>query len=242
MTHNEDSNKSIFTWTCDWANMNTSIFLHSLSQIHSTNSFAKDIPKCPTPQVVIADKQTHGRGRGTHQWTSPQGESALLSSWIFDLDFLPQPILSPLIGLALYKAIYKIEQNPSISIKAPNDIYYNSLKLAGILIELQSQGKNTRCIIGIGLNVFDSPVEHNATALFKARKTSLEKEEWFCFLDQLYSNLKDSIYYSANSHLTLDQRKELLMALNKHPNYFYSELLENGSLVENDKIIPWNSL
>ncbi|MDD3588188.1 MAG: biotin--[acetyl-CoA-carboxylase] ligase [Thermoguttaceae bacterium] len=123
--------------------------------------------------LVVADRQTAGRGRGNHQWWSPDGLLAisLLMSWN-QLGFSREtsPALSEHVARAVQKALVKqldltngektSNLQADVIIKKPNDIYIYGKKIAGILIESPNIHD---VIIGIGINVnndiSDAPVE-----------------------------------------------------------------------------------
>lgn len=238
--------KDIGKWTKEWASIQSDLVAHYYESLESTNTYAKKLPELSKNQLVVTELQTAGRGRGTNTWTSPESGTALLSSWIFDIDFTPQPILSPLIGLSIYEALYEISgfAEGDISIKAPNDIYIKSKKVAGILIELQSQGDKTRLIIGIGMNVFESPSLDTSTHLAKFRKGDIDDCAWNGFLIELYKRLKESVELSLQKELSKQDCADLLVALNKNPllTEKYTQVLPDGSLKTATKTVKWSAL
>lgn len=242
--------KDIGKWTKEWASIQSDLVSHYYESLDSTNNFAKKLPELQNGpsknQLVVTELQTAGRGRGAKTWTSPESGTALLSSWIFDIDFTPQPILSPLIGLSIYEALYEISgfSENDISIKAPNDIYIKSKKVAGILIELQSQGDKTRLIIGIGMNVFESPSLDSSSHVAKFRKGDIDDCAWNGFLIELYKRLKESVELSVQKELSKQDCADLLVALNKNPNLTekYTQVLPDGSLKTSTKTVKWSEL
>lgn len=238
--------KDIGKWTKEWASIQNDLVAHYFETIDSTNTYAKNLPISPKNQLVVTDMQTNGRGRGTNTWTSPEMGTALLSSWIFDIDFTPQPILSALVGLSAYEALYEISgfAEGDVNLKAPNDIYIKGKKVAGILIELQTQGDQTRVIIGIGMNVFDSPNLDTCSHIAKYRQGDLDDCVWNGFLIELYKRLKESIEFSIQKELSKEDCEKLLMALNKNPllSEKYVQVLPDGSLKKASGTVKWSSL
>ncbi len=104
--------------------------------------------------VVIAEKQTSGRGRRGRSWVSPSGGGVYLSI-ILRPNLMPSQIVQiPLIsGVAAVKAIKRVTQlQPTI--KWPNDIFINERKVAGILTEMSCEiDKVNYVVLGIGVNV-----------------------------------------------------------------------------------------
>ncbi len=233
---------NVFQWTQNWTKLQEDLICHSFDSLPSTNSYAKSLPVESKNQIVLADIQPEGRGRGTHTWTSPQTGQALLSSWVFDLDFSPQPILSPLVGLSIFEALHEIRGFKNISIKAPNDIYLSDKKVCGVLIENQSQGNKTRCIVGVGINVLSHPSINLSGSLSEHRQEPMDLCVWGGFLIEFYKRLKESIAFSKNALLTNQQCDKILTALNQNPNFQYEQVLNDGSLKTKDQTVSWFDL
>ena len=106
--------------------------------------------------VVSADEQTAGKGMGSNTWESEVGKN-LTFSLAVDAGFLPaerQFLLSEAVPLGIVEVLDGILSPAKLSIKWPNDIYYESRKLGGILISSTiKSGRMDIAIIGIGLNV-----------------------------------------------------------------------------------------
>jgi BirA family biotin operon repressor/biotin-[acetyl-CoA-carboxylase] ligase len=105
-------------------------------------------------QVCIAEYQSAGRGRRGRQWISPFGSHIYMSMyWYLEQGMSAAMGLSVVAALAVsdaIKALYQVE----VELKWPNDIYFNGVKLAGILIDLEGQAMEPcHCVIGIGLNI-----------------------------------------------------------------------------------------
>lgn len=121
----------------------------------STSDYLKSFyKKSPGKKAFcLTASQTAGYGQRGRRWV------AVDSAWTFSL-LLPisRPIqncggLSSVIGLSLIQTLQKFNQNP-LQIKWPNDIWDDSGKLGGILIEsVKLKSDKTWFVIGIGLNV-----------------------------------------------------------------------------------------
>jgi len=127
-----------------------------LNETDSTNTRAKELAAQGAPEgtLVIAEKQTEGRGRRGRSWFSPPGGGIYFS-------LILRPVLSPTETprITLMTAVVLAETLISLMklklrIKWPNDILVNGKKLAGILTEISTEMDEVNYIIvGLGLNV-----------------------------------------------------------------------------------------
>ena len=134
--------------------------LHHFPTIDSTNTHALEQGRqgAPHGSFYIADEQTAGRGRSDHQWHSAAGEglylSVLLRPQIPVADLVWLPLLA---GLATHRAIGEVTALTA-DLRWPNDILIESRKVAGILVEAQTESSHefsraTAAVIGIGINI-----------------------------------------------------------------------------------------
>ncbi|OYU43773.1 MAG: biotin--[acetyl-CoA-carboxylase] ligase [Burkholderiales bacterium PBB4] len=107
------------------------------------------------PVLLVAERQTAGRGRLGRSWVSESaadGGEAPLGALTFSLGLVLQPQdwsgLSLAVGLSLVQSLH-----PALQLKWPNDIWWNDRKLGGILIETASVGAQRFAVIGVGINV-----------------------------------------------------------------------------------------
>jgi BirA family biotin operon repressor/biotin-[acetyl-CoA-carboxylase] ligase len=104
--------------------------------------------------TVVADLQTHGRGRLGRRWEAPAGQALLFSVLLRPT---PPMVLWPELSLVAGDAVaaaLRAETSVAAELSHPNDVLVEGRKLAGILPEASS-GK---VVLGIGLNV-DQTVE-----------------------------------------------------------------------------------
>jgi len=111
----------------------------------------------PAGMVIVADRQSAGRGRRGRTWLSAPAASLTFSLlWRFTGPPGQLAGLSLAVGVALARGLENLGAN-GIRLKWPNDVLLESdgdfAKLAGILIELASDRRGTQAIIGIGLNL-----------------------------------------------------------------------------------------
>ncbi len=184
-------------------------------EITSTN----DVAKAEFSQsqqdfcLYLADHQTKGRGRGDQSWQNLGDGEILLSTWCFKTDKPPQPLLTPLLGLALYESLFVFDSSLPLRLKAPNDMYLGEGKLSGLLVEVDQQGPVASVYIGLGLNAFGAPKIDTPTASL-ADHTQNVRQLWADFCKYLYNQFLIAIEKGALKELSEDDRDDLLEALN----------------------------
>ena len=117
---------------------------------------ARGDPKLPL--LVLAERQTAGRGRGTNRWWAAEG--ALTFSLVLDA---PESKLTPerwpqwslVAGLAVCEALAALAPGGEWRLKWPNDVFLNGGKICGILCE-SVPGSKDRLAIGVGVNINNS--------------------------------------------------------------------------------------
>ena len=126
-----------------------------LDAVDSTNTFMiKNASMLASGDVVIAEIQSEGRGSRGGKWHSGLGKQLTLSvCYIFD-SFEKLQGLSVGIGVATAISIERFGFE-NILLKWPNDVYMDTLKVGGILIETVPYKDIVKAIIGVGLNVYD---------------------------------------------------------------------------------------
>jgi len=134
--------------------------------VESTNDDARELGKAGAADglIVLAGRQTAGRGRRGAAWFSPAGESLAFSILVRPAE--PKalwPRLALAAGLAVAEAIGKF--GVQAGIKWPNDVWIGQRKVAGILVEAGADF----AVVGIGVNVnttcFPEAVSEIATSL-----------------------------------------------------------------------------
>ncbi|PID40861.1 MAG: biotin--[acetyl-CoA-carboxylase] ligase [Proteobacteria bacterium] len=120
---------------------------------------------CPAFTVVVAQRQTRGRGRMQRSWASADG------GLFFTVVLRPAVplLLSGLVNLAaavdmagILISTYGVEAG----VKWPNDILVNGKKICGILSQMEAEGDQVAHLnIGMGLNVNNSPEQEQPMAV-----------------------------------------------------------------------------
>lgn len=147
--------------------------VNSLPATGSTNADVAALARAGGPEgfVLIADEQTSGRGRLDRTWASPPGASLAMSL------LLRPPAssggawgwLSLIAGMAVTRGLRELSgAGERITLKWPNDVLVDGLKVCGILSERVETPDGPAAIVGIGINLRleadELPVPH-ATSL-----------------------------------------------------------------------------
>lgn len=139
-------------------------------EISSTNDRIRTlaVDEAPAWTVVVAERQTSGRGRGGRSWSSPPGAGLWASILLRPPAAGTGGLLSILAGLALARAV-EAESGVPIGLKWPNDLWVDGRKAAGILCEVEGDA----VAVGIGVNV--RPLPADVPSEVGARAVSLEE-------------------------------------------------------------------
>ncbi len=130
-------------------------FLLHLQSVESTNSYClEDSAILNTPGlVVMADRQTRGRGSRGRSWEAGSGRHLFASLVIHpDMDTRLITCMTVFAGLAVFRAISAIGAK-NVSIKWPNDILLAEKKVCGILCESRIDSSLKAVVAGIGINI-----------------------------------------------------------------------------------------
>ena len=131
--------------------------------------------------VVVAEAQSHGRGRRGRRWLSPPGANILASVLLLtDRDWSGHEATTLAAGVAIAEGIADA-CGLRTGLKWPNDVLLDGEKVAGVLVETRPQGQRLAVVIGVGINVNASPgpgeVDLPATDLARHAGGPVERTE-----------------------------------------------------------------
>lgn len=149
-------------------------------------------------EVFIADRQTAGRGRMGRPWESPAGKTLAVSILLRpELTVEQATGLTLVSAVALHQALLDVLPAPThqkLKIKEPNDLYFGSRKLAGILTESSSSGPRLQwAVVGLGVNLnacaddFSPEIRAHATSLQIETGRNFDRDE---ILNRLLEHLE----------------------------------------------------
>lgn len=122
--------------------------------------------------LIVADRQTAGRGRHERTWASPAGQN-LYFNILIPLDGIPlasAPQITQVAALTFAEAFKSLQDESNaqglgnkslgkVTVKWPNDILCGKHKFCGILAEVVYFGEPA-VSMGVGINVNSSPLDY----------------------------------------------------------------------------------
>ncbi len=131
--------------------------------------------------VVIAEKQTAGKGRRGRSWESPAGTNIYMSILLRpQIEVNKAPMLTLVMAYSIGKVL-KEKGYESVQIKWPNDLVLSGKKICGILTEAELNGQEIgHVVVGVGVNVnekvFPEELADKATSLYLEKNSEENKE------------------------------------------------------------------
>ena len=212
--------------------------IHFYEETDTTNNRARELALEGAPEgtLVVAEKQTAGRGRRGKVWESPLG-TGIWMSLVLRPQIMPAEasVLTLLCGLATAEAI-EAETGLSAGIKWPNDILINGKKAVGILTEMDCEMSEVHFVIpGIGINVntasFPPEIAEIATSLYlECGKTVSRRRLVHRVLERLEEHYETFLRTGSFAAMLEDYRKHCITlgkevhVLGREP--FFAEALD----------------
>ena len=189
--------------------------------IYNTQEFALS-ELSSEPILVISYSQEKGKGTSNRTWLNAD-QALACSLAVKQEDIKLKHTLIPLLSGYLFTEILK---DIKLSLKWPNDIVLNNLKVGGILVE---KSENSICI-GMGINYFwEKPEVPGAGSIFTKKQEDalikLHAEKW----------ASDVLSSLVNKNFDLGRYKQKLQTLGKIVEYpegrgWAEDINEDGSL------------
>lgn len=140
----------------------------------STNVQARQLAEAGAIEgtVVVADRQSAGRGRLGRRWESPSGVNLYCSILLHpQIPVQQAPQLTFLSAVAVAETLEKV-CHLSVEVKWPNDILVNGAKISGLLNEMNAETDQIHFVIlGVGVNLnmleeqFPEAINYPATSV-----------------------------------------------------------------------------
>ena len=187
--------------------------------------------KYPEHFMIVADVQTHGRGRKADDWLSTLG--GLWFNLVLN-HITTQKSFTLFIGFCVAKALNDLTNNRNFKIKWPNDIYLNEIKVCGIICaQFESLHKTS---IGIGIDTNNNSAYPSIKQILGL---NLNNQDYLNkIVDNIMTDLQSfeqfgvdifSEYYQKHDYL--DKKQITVISGNEIINGFYKGINENGGLL-----------
>lgn len=121
--------------------------------VTSTMDVARERARGGAPEglTIVADAQTAGRGRRGRSWFSQQGVGVFMTT-ILKPTVADVQTLGPVVGAATLESLIGLGATAA-QLKWPNDVLIGRRKLAGILLEAQTDNDTIVVLAGVGINL-----------------------------------------------------------------------------------------
>lgn len=131
--------------------------IHYFEQVDSTQEVARELAASGAAHgtIVVAERQTAGRGRMGRTWHSPTGVNLYTTIILRPAMPLAEvPRLSLVAGVAVAEALER-EAPGIVGLKWPNDVWLRGRKAGGIIAEaVTDANQDLACVLlGIGINI-----------------------------------------------------------------------------------------
>jgi BirA family biotin operon repressor/biotin-[acetyl-CoA-carboxylase] ligase len=189
-------------------------------EVSSTMDTAKDLARknCPDFTVIVAGRQTKGRGRLKRRWLSDDGGLYFTMVLRPDIPVLLSSRVNFLASLTLAHVLREMLQIDA-AVKWPNDILVDGRKISGMLSELEAETDRVLFInIGMGINVNNDPsvAEPGASSLKKITGRQISKKMLLArFLAEFEKRLRKAEFKNVISEwkkytVTLNRRVKIV--------------------------------
>jgi BirA family biotin operon repressor/biotin-[acetyl-CoA-carboxylase] ligase len=189
--------------------------IHYFLEIGSTMDAARELAKKGAKEgtIVIAEAQTHGRGRLSREWLSPEG--GIYFTVVLHPRISPAyaPRINLMASIAVAATIRKLF-GLKAEVKWPNDVLIEGKKVCGILAEMDAEMDVVNFVnVGIGINANNSipQFEKTVTSLKDILGREISRKE---FLSVLLMEIERRLPLLMKADL-LREWKKLSATLNK---------------------------
>ncbi len=208
--------------------------MHHVETIDSTMVLAKSLAQegCPHFTVVVAERQTRGKGRLRRTWISDSGGlyfTIVLRPEIPVSHVMRYPFAASVVLCRTIRRMTGIDAR----VKWPNDILVGDCKLAGMLCEMEAETDLVSFVnIGIGVNVNNDPepLEQKACSIRSILNRSVSRVALLKEFLDAYESAVDSLDPAA----VMQEWKSLSATLGRRVRIVTSERVTEGRAIDID--------
>lgn len=209
--------------------------IHYFDAVDSTMDVARELARnnCPHFTVVIAGRQTKGRGRLKRTWLSSEG------GLYFSMILRPKipPALSSRVNFAasmiLARTLRKMFEIDAM-VKWPNDILIDGRKVSGLLSEMEAETDRVRFInVGVGINVNNDPTVREPMAI-SLKKILGRKISRRALLSEFLNSFESRLNHGALENVVFEWKK-YAETLNRQVRIVTNREISEGLAIDVDK-------
>ncbi len=202
-------------------------------ELDSTNTFVKNnVANLENGAIIVAKKQTHGRGRRDNKWVSDEGNLyfSILMTSKKDRNTIFKQIVQSSVSIVRTLNHFKVKA----SIKYPNDCLVGKKKISGVLIESSGSSKIDYIVIGIGININQinfCDLDEKATSMKQNLKKEIDVGKVLSVFIKYYNQILECNYVE-----TFNEYIKKSVVINKvitynNEDYKIVNIEEDGSLI-----------
>ncbi len=209
--------------------------IHYFDAVDSTMDVARELARnnCPHFTVVIAGRQTKGRGRLKRTWLSLEG------GLYFSMILRPKipPALSSRVNFAasmiLARTLRKMFEIDAM-VKWPNDILIDGRKVSGLLSEMEAETDRVRFInVGVGINVNNDPAVGEPMAI-SLKKILGRKISRRALLSEFLNSFESRLNHGTLENVVFEWKK-YAETLNRQVRIVTNREISEGLAIDVDK-------
>jgi len=202
-------------------------------ELDSTNNFVKlNVSNLENGAIIVAERQTSGRGLRDNQWYSDFGNlyfSFIIKDNVYRSNLFTYIVQS---SVSIIKTLKQFGINAEI--KYPNDCLVESKKITGILIESSGTSSLNYIVVGIGININQidfGDLNDKATSMKKILNEDFNIDEVLKEFVKNYNNILES-----NSQKVFEDyiSKSIVIGKKityKNEGYVISDIEQNGTII-----------
>ena len=168
----------------------------NFNKVKSTNDTAiRLINRACQGGIVLAEIQSKGRGQRSNAWISKKGNLYISVFFEINTKISLKKIIKK--NLTIIQNVLKKKLDFKTTIKKPNDILINKKKVCGILQEIIFKNNKRFLIVGIGINVDNSPniINYETSYLNNYSQKKINKIQLF---NEIKKNYENNLNYFKN--------------------------------------------
>jgi BirA family transcriptional regulator, biotin operon repressor / biotin---[acetyl-CoA-carboxylase] ligase len=190
--------------------------IYYFNELVSTMDIARELAwgNCQCGTVIVAGRQTQGRGRMTRVWHSEEGGLYFTIVLRPDLPLNQAALICFAASFVMAQVLNRLFEIDA-RVKWPNDLLVQDRKIAGMLSQIEVQANRILFLnIGIGLNVNNTPVESapESTSLKSILNRRVSRKE---ILFEFLNRLDERLNMPAGINTIIDDWKTLTITLGR---------------------------